>query len=652
MKTGRLFIAIIFVVSVFLILACQKKVVSSVSEVVETQEINEAVCIPDSMMTYCTGAVFVTLADGERIPAEPGMVLSPESRMETGPGSSCAFSIEGIGTFEVDENSLLVIDSFFIQQKRAALTLAAGAVCAKVSRLSKRDDCIVRTRTLVCGVRGTEFTVRQVPDGEVQVSVDSGTVAVFPAEMLTSGLHPASELVSDGVSLHDAVQKDREQFEAIWDNFPVLEEGEDKSFSSESLAESAGRVVEVKKTLDQGSSVKHIDEAFTHIIEPLVADTAKPVLLEKSPDPVVVVEKEPEIIVEQVPEKPRKIEVVRDTYSYTVDSVDPPEAFSVPGDFWPRPQVWNHVQTDKTVKNLFTSKTTVINKNPGRTASVSTGIKDGRAEVTLKNAEGTEWSACIQYRDTVVLREDSLYSIGFTAWTDGSPMRVNVYISEGGKDANMDGNSNTSYFWQHLQVTSTPNRYTIVYPHIHKTDKTGSYNVGVIGPAGTLYIQDLEMNEIRNGRYVHEGGQDEIIKNGSFAYGMLFWGTSNHTDSMVDHFSVKEGILQYSNRERSEEPWNKQITSFLPVDKGDQYILSFLMRSNTAGSFTVDIVETEHPFSSNSPTLTIDAVPGDWMKYELFFPISKSDPRAMLTFNLGHMIGDIQIDDFSLKRIR
>lgn len=220
------FIITILVACALLVVACQKKeTITHPSGSVEEATVSVSEQIPESMMTYCSGEVHVIANDGTRIAGEPGLELYPGSRIETGRDSTCSFTITNIGHFDVREGSVITLDSFFTDQQKAALTLATGTVLSKINKLAQRDDCIVRTRTLVCGVRGTEFTVTQEAAGNVRVSVESGKVGIFPTALLTSGLHPAAALVPDGGSLHAAISKDREQFDVLGDSIPVIERG-------------------------------------------------------------------------------------------------------------------------------------------------------------------------------------------------------------------------------------------------------------------------------------------------------------------------------------------------------------------------------------------------------------------------------------------
>ncbi|MFB2921347.1 FecR domain-containing protein [Aerosakkonema sp. BLCC-F2] len=107
----------------------------------------------------------------------------PGEGIDTGSGSTVKLMVDnGIGTLDVSENSNVRVKNLNRSGSGATstdLALNRGQVRAKVRSFNNRQSRFsIQTPAGVAGVRGTEFVVTVLPNGETRVITIDGTVAL------------------------------------------------------------------------------------------------------------------------------------------------------------------------------------------------------------------------------------------------------------------------------------------------------------------------------------------------------------------------------------------------------------------------------------------------------------------------------------------
>ncbi|MCF7927949.1 MAG: PQQ-binding-like beta-propeller repeat protein [Spirochaetales bacterium] len=202
--------SIIFIVAVLAALAlfysCSEEVVETEKPETETAEEREAEVkdeaeepakdLPEvrrkALLTFLTGTVEVDTGDGKRS-AGIGDLLDAGARVSTGSLSSCELQFDKTAVVRLDENTTVSIRAIApeVGQRQIELENHAGSVVSRVNKLVGNETFEVRTKTVACGVRGTEFLLSEMPGKETVLAVKAGSVSVVPNELTDKSLKNA-----------------------------------------------------------------------------------------------------------------------------------------------------------------------------------------------------------------------------------------------------------------------------------------------------------------------------------------------------------------------------------------------------------------------------------------------------------------------------
>ncbi len=150
---------------------------------VETPEYKQA------MITFISGNVF-RLEDGEWVYAEIGEFLEEDDSILVESGSFCEIQFGDRAVIRVEEDTELALNTIDLKSGEATIgiELALGSVLCKVRKLADNDSFNVKTPSVACGVRGTEFSVNADSSGDTVLAVKEGAVAILPPELVVEEL--------------------------------------------------------------------------------------------------------------------------------------------------------------------------------------------------------------------------------------------------------------------------------------------------------------------------------------------------------------------------------------------------------------------------------------------------------------------------------
>ncbi|MDA3958919.1 PQQ-binding-like beta-propeller repeat protein [Oceanispirochaeta sp.] len=152
----------------------------------------------EGLVVYLSGDVSVNRG-GEESFLDIGDSVMQSDLIETGDDGYCEIQLGEIAVVRMESNSILQLQALMTSDKgsRMAVDLKNGTVLCKVKKLLEEDSFQVKTNTVVCGVRGTQFSVSS--DETIQdtlLAVKEGAVAVMPRS-----LDKVSELAVNEVTL-------------------------------------------------------------------------------------------------------------------------------------------------------------------------------------------------------------------------------------------------------------------------------------------------------------------------------------------------------------------------------------------------------------------------------------------------------------------
>ena len=136
-----------------------------------------------ALVTFLSGNVDVSV-NGEWEALFIGDFIETGNKIKVYDSSFCELQFGDTAVVKIQENTEIVMDSVFFETKQTdiVLNIIAGSLLCKVDKLVGNDSFNVKTNSSVCGVRGTEFMVKEDQSGTI-LAVKEGKVAVLPVDI-------------------------------------------------------------------------------------------------------------------------------------------------------------------------------------------------------------------------------------------------------------------------------------------------------------------------------------------------------------------------------------------------------------------------------------------------------------------------------------
>jgi outer membrane protein assembly factor BamB len=161
---------------------------------------NAAVTYREALITFVSGEVYVKgEADWEYV--EIGNIVHPGEIIKVGADSLCELQFGQDSVVRIQENSEVALKDFWLEpdKSKVDVNLEVGSVLCKVSKLSGEESFKVRTRTAVCGIRGTEFMVRVSDANDTVLAVKEGAVTIVPESADTDTIEQQADINDNGI---------------------------------------------------------------------------------------------------------------------------------------------------------------------------------------------------------------------------------------------------------------------------------------------------------------------------------------------------------------------------------------------------------------------------------------------------------------------
>jgi outer membrane protein assembly factor BamB len=263
------------------------------SVVEKTQSSAAAVEIRDDtqgLIVFLSGDVFLN-RNGEEEYLNIGDSVSQNDVIKTDEDGYCEIQLGDIAVIRMDANSILQIQTLISSSEgsRMGVELESGTVLCKVKKLLDDDSFQVKTNTVVCGVRGTQFSVSSDQEADTILAVKEGTVAVIPRSF-----DKVSELAFEEMALAPIVAK-IEEFAVVVSASEELTVHKDTFKEAEELAKVVETVVQKVEEMKKAEAVlkENDTESLKEELAVLVLEVEKEVevllvSLEESPEAMVL----------------------------------------------------------------------------------------------------------------------------------------------------------------------------------------------------------------------------------------------------------------------------------------------------------------------------------------------------------------------------
>lgn len=213
--------------------------------VTETEELSpvEAPELDQGLITYFSGNVYI-LDGQEWWDVAIGDFVEASDVIKTELDSYCEIQFGDTAVVKVQQNTEIAMETLMLDSENAnvALNMQNGSVLLKVQKLAGGDKFKVKTQTAVCGVRGTEFSVRAGTDKKTKVAVKEGSVTVLPS---TVNVDKLKERVA---GKGDDVQK---LIDRIEESAPVVQANQELELEEADVAETEKNAKEIEKIVEE-----------------------------------------------------------------------------------------------------------------------------------------------------------------------------------------------------------------------------------------------------------------------------------------------------------------------------------------------------------------------------------------------------------------
>ncbi len=226
-----------------------------------------AVSVADgrALVLFTSGDVTVR-GQADWTPIKAGAHVNTDQSVRTGAKSSCELQFGNTAALRLEADTEVNLARVMLAAagKQIDMSVAAGSVIAKVEKLSGADRFRVKTKTAICGVRGTEFAVTVAAGGATVLSVREGRVSVAPA-------------VLDPDNLPDELSGGDEEFQAA---VAALTGAERLVNAAQTVTVTAANLAAAEKVMQTVRAAAGDGERF-----PAVAAKARIDLLKNTPAP-------------------------------------------------------------------------------------------------------------------------------------------------------------------------------------------------------------------------------------------------------------------------------------------------------------------------------------------------------------------------------
>ena len=247
----------------------------------------------EGMITFYSGDVAV-FDEGEWYDIEIGDFVTEKNILKVESDSYCEVQFGNTAIVKIQENSEVNLAKVSLEPGNTSVSLdmKMGDVLCKVQKLTGNDSFKVKTKTAVCGVRGTEFSVSASEKADTVLAVKEGAVTVLPKSV---DIDELKEKVSDkGDAVQEAIRK-------IEESAPVVKANEEIKVDTKVIEETKVAAEKIEKAVEEAAAAKTPEE------EKKVAEKLNEVIEEQKEEVVKTVEKPKEISTEKA-EKLEQIE--------------------------------------------------------------------------------------------------------------------------------------------------------------------------------------------------------------------------------------------------------------------------------------------------------------------------------------------------------
>ncbi len=144
--------------------------------------------------------------------------LQPRDVIDVGGGASCEIQFGNMAVARLSENTKVTLASLApgAQSGGVTVALSLGTVVSHVRKLGSEESYQVRTQSVTCGVRGTQFAVSSDSGGTTKLAVKDGAVAVLPPNSSIQAMK--TDAATIGTDVEQAVQ-------TVTSRLPVVKAG-------------------------------------------------------------------------------------------------------------------------------------------------------------------------------------------------------------------------------------------------------------------------------------------------------------------------------------------------------------------------------------------------------------------------------------------
>ncbi len=228
---------------------------------------NASVTFQQALITFVAGEVYVK-GDADWEFVEIGNIVHPGEVIKVGVDSLCELQFGRDSVVRIQENSEVALKDFWLEPDRSKVdvNLELGSVLCKVSKLSGEESFKVRTRTAVCGIRGTEFMVKVSDTNDTLLAVKEGAVTIVPESADTDAVERQADISNARI---------KELVKTIGSSALVVKAHQEVTINEETARQTRELVRNMVAEMRKADTKAEVTEQDLNAVSSLVSTTTK-----------------------------------------------------------------------------------------------------------------------------------------------------------------------------------------------------------------------------------------------------------------------------------------------------------------------------------------------------------------------------------------
>jgi len=224
-------------------------------------------------------------------------------------------------------------------------------------------------------------------------------------------------------------------------------------------------------------------------------------------------------------------------------------------------------------------------------------------------------------------------------------VEVEAYASQNGQIAVAVASADPAYFFDYLQLTTTPQLFIFPPFTMNTTDLNTQFNFYLGYNDATIYIKNAKLIEV-----ACTPPACNIVQNGNFNDSTTNWSLPI-VDYSIASMTVNNGILDINISDAGTSGWHCQLRqNGIDLEAGATYRVTFDAYADAARQVKCGVEESVSPYNAyHDEYFTVSTTMQTYQLADFTMPVS--DPSGRLNFYLGNDNTNMHFDNIWIAKI-